>query len=176
MRYEYWDSILIFSCFLKTYLTSHISHLISNEMNAQDFFTEEQKLSIQKAIADAELNTSGEIRVHVDNDCKEDVLDKAANIFHQLGMDATELHNGVLFYLAVKDHKFAILGDKGINDKVPADFWDNIKDIMLSHFKEKDFTKGLCTGISMAGDKLKTHFPLQHNDTNELSNDMSFGN
>ncbi len=144
-------------------------------MNAKKFFTEEQKSAIQKSIADAELNTSGEIRVHVDNDCKDDVLDKAANIFHQLGMDATELHNGVLFYLAVKDQKFAILGDKGINEKVPSDFWDNIKDIMLVHFKEKEFTIGLCKGIEMAGEKLKVHFPLQPNDANELSNDMSFG-
>lgn len=144
-------------------------------MSAKKFFTEEQKLAIQKAIADAELNTSGEIRVHIDDKCKEDVLDKAANIFHQLKMDATELHNGVLFYLAVKDQKFAILGDKGINEKVPADFWDHIKITMLTHFKKNEFTEGLSKGINMAGEKLKTHFPLQHNDTNELSNDMSFG-
>jgi uncharacterized membrane protein len=144
-------------------------------MKAKDFFTEQQRLEIQHSIAAAELNTSGEIRVHVDNDCKEDVLDKAANIFHELGMDATELHNGVLFYVAVKDHKFAILGDKGINEKVPADFWDHIKDTMLAEFKEKRFTEGLCKGIHMAGEKLKVHFPLQHNDSNELSNDMSFG-
>lgn len=145
-------------------------------MKAENFFSEEQKLAIQKSIAHAELNTSGEIRVHVDNDCKEDVLDKAANIFHQLGMDATELSNGVLFYLAVKDKKFAILGDKGINEKVPADFWDTIKNTMQEHFKNAEFTVGLCKGIEMAGEKLKTHFPLQHNDINELSNDVSFGN
>lgn len=144
-------------------------------MNAKKFFTEEQRLAIQQAIAAAELNTSGEIRVHIDNDCKEDVLDKAANTFFTLKMDATQLRNGVLFYLAVKDKKFAILGDKGINEKAPADFWDNIKEAMLSHFKQNDFTTGLCKGISMAGEKLKNHFPLQKNDTNELSNEMSFG-
>lgn len=144
-------------------------------MSIKNFFTEEQKHTIQKAIADAELNTSGEIRVHIDEKCKEDVLDKAANMFHQLKMDATELHNGVLFYLAVKDHKFAILGDKGINEKVPPDFWDHIKITMLEHFKQHEFTEGLSKGINMAGEKLKIHFPLQHNDTNELNNDMSFG-
>lgn len=145
-------------------------------MKAEKFFSEEQKLAIQKSIANAELNTSGEIRVHIDNDCKESVLDKAANVFHFLGMDATELSNGVLFYLAVKDQKFAILGDKGINEKVPADFWDSIKNTMQEHFKKGEFTVGLCKGIEMAGEKLKAHFPLQHNDTNELSNDVSFGN
>ncbi|MES2285586.1 MAG: TPM domain-containing protein [Bacteroidota bacterium] len=144
-------------------------------MSAKNFFNEDQKHAIQKAIADAELNTSGEIRVHIDDVCKEDVLDKAANIFHSLKMDATALRNGVLFYLAVKDHKFAILGDKGINEKVPSDFWDHIKLTMLEHFKKQEFTEGLSKGINMAGEKLKTHFPLHHNDTNELSNDMSFG-
>jgi uncharacterized membrane protein len=143
-------------------------------MNAKDFFTETQKKEIQQAIVDAERNTSGEIRLHVDNDCKIEVLDQAANVFHQLKMDATALRNGILFYLAINDRKFAILGDKGINEKVPADFWDNIKDMMLSHFKKEEFTQGLSKGIEMAGEKLKAYFPYQDNDTNELSNEVSF--
>ncbi len=145
-------------------------------MSAKNFFTSDQQTSIQKAIATAELNTSGEIRVHIDDKCKGEVLDGAANMFHQLKMDKTELRNGVLFYLAVSDHKFAILGDKGINEKVPADFWDHIKEVMLADFKQQQFTEGLCKGIEMAGEKLKIHFPLQSNDTNELTNDVSFGN
>lgn len=144
-------------------------------MSAKNFFSSEQQAAIKQSIANAELNTSGEIRVHIDDKCKGDVLDCAANMFHELKMDATELRNGVLFYLAVSDHKFAILGDKGINEKVPADFWDHIKDVMLAHFKKQEFTEGLCKGIEMAGEKLKAHFPLQHNDTNELHNDVSFG-
>lgn len=143
-------------------------------MNPKNFFTEQQKQAIQKSIAQAELNTSGEIRVHVDNHCKEEVLDKAADTFFRLKMDATELRNGVLFYVAVKDHKFAILGDKGINEKVPADFWDAIKKVMLEYFKKNEFAQGLCKGIEMAGEKLKHYFPLQANDTNELSNEISF--
>ncbi len=144
-------------------------------MSAKKFFSDDQKNAVQKAIADAELNTSGEIRVHVDDVCKEDVLDKAANVFHHLKMNETELRNGVLFYLAVNDHKFAILGDKGIHEKVPSDFWDHIKITMQSHFKKHEFTEGLSKGIEMAGKKLKEHFPIQDNDTNELSNEMSFG-
>ena len=144
-------------------------------MSAKKFFTTEQQKSIQDAIANAELNTSGEIRVHIDDNCKGDVLDCAANMFHQLKMNKTELRNGVLFYLAVTDKKFAILGDKGINEKVPADFWDTIKEVMFENFKQQKFTEGLCKGIEMAGEKLKTNFPLQSNDTNELTNDVSFG-
>jgi uncharacterized membrane protein len=143
-------------------------------MDAKDFFTEEQKLQIQQSIAGAEFNTSGEIRVHIDNACKIDVLDQAANVFRQLKMDATALRNGILFYLAIKDQKFAILGDKGINEKVPADFWDQIKETMVSYFKQQQFTEGLSKGIEMAGEKLKAYFPLQDDDTNELSNEVSF--
>ena len=95
-------------------------------MSARNFFTSEQQKSIQQSIANAELNTSGEIRVHIDDKCKGDVLDAAANMFHKMKIDKTELRNGVLFYLAVSDHKFAILGDKGINEKVPENFWANI--------------------------------------------------
>ncbi|MCX6296591.1 MAG: TPM domain-containing protein [Bacteroidetes bacterium] len=144
-------------------------------MSAKKFFTAEQQKSIQDAIANAELNTSGEIRVHIDDDCKEEVLDKAAKVFHKLKMNKTELRNGVLFYLAVNDRKFAILGDKGINEKVTADFWDSIKSLMFDHFKQQQFTEGLCSGIELAGEKLKIHFPLQSNDTNELDNEVSFG-
>jgi uncharacterized membrane protein len=143
-------------------------------MDAKDFFTDEQKQRIQQSIAGAEFNTSGEIRVHIDNACKGAVLDQAANVFGRLKMDATVLRNGILFYLAIKDQKFAILGDKGINEKVPADFWDNIKDTMVSYFKQQQFTEGLSKGIEMAGEKLKMYFPLQDNDTNELSNEVSF--
>jgi len=145
-------------------------------MNAKNFFTQDQKLAITKAITQSELQTSGEIRVHIDSNCEVNVLDSATVIFRKLKMHKTELRNGVLFYLAVTDKKFAILGDKGINEKVPENFWDNIKELMLDHFKKQQFTEGLCKGIEMAGEKLKTHFPLQSNDTNELTNEISIGN
>jgi uncharacterized membrane protein len=145
-------------------------------MNAKNFFTQDQKLAITKAITQSELQTSGEIRLHIDSNCEVNVLDSATVIFRKLKMHKTELRNGVLFYLAVTDKKFAILGDKGINEKVPENFWDNIKELMLDHFKKQQFTEGLCKGIEMAGEKLKTHFPLQSNDTNELTNEISIGN
>ena len=145
-------------------------------MNAKNFFTKDQKLAIIKAITQSELQTSGEIRLHIDSNCEVNVLDSATLIFRKLKMHKTELRNGVLFYLAVTDKKFAILGDKGINEKVPENFWDNIKELMLDHFKKQQFTEGLCKGIEMAGEKLKTHFPLQSNDTNEITNEISIGN
>ena len=100
----------------------------------------------------------------------------ATKVFEKLGMHNTELRNGVLFYLAVEDKKFAILGDKGINEAVPSDFWNIVKNLMIEEFKKEEFTVGLCQGIELAGDKLKNHFPYQKEDKNELSNDISFEN
>lgn len=140
-----------------------------------NFFTEDQKKQIVEAIKIAEKNTSGEIRVHIEKKCKEDVLDHAAFIFDELEMQKTELRNGVLIYLAVEDRKLAILGDAGINMKVPKGFWDDTKDVMVSHFKEGKFTEGLCKGIINAGEQLKEHYPYQKDDVNELSDEISFG-
>jgi uncharacterized membrane protein len=144
-------------------------------MQPSQFFSREEKERITAAIGEAELNTSGEIRVHIERRCKEDVLDHAAYLFEKLGMHKTEQRNGVLFYLAVDDHKFAILGDAGINTVTPDDFWDTIKEKMLSEFQENRFCDGLVKGIQLAGEQLQGHFPYQDGDVNELSDDISFG-
>ena len=143
--------------------------------SAKKLFSTSDKDQIVEAIRQAELNTSGEIRVHIENSCKGDVLDQAAYMFSKLNMTQTELRNGVLFYLAVENRKFAILGDAGINAKVPADFWDEIKDRVLKDFLEGNFASGLAAGIKMAGEQLKQHFPHQSDDVNELSDEISFG-
>lgn len=144
-------------------------------MSVQKYFTEENKLQITNAIRVAETNTSGEIRVHIESRCKGDVLDQAAYVFEKLEIHKTELRNGVLFYLAVDDHKFAILGDAGINQKVPEDFWESIKEEMLVKFKEGLYSDGLAEGIVKAGEQLKEHFSYQKDDVNELSDEISFG-
>ncbi|MGM0621612.1 MAG: TPM domain-containing protein [Bacteroidota bacterium] len=144
-------------------------------MSVRKYFSEKDKLQIKNAIRAAELNTSGEIRVHIEKHCREDVLDRAAYIFKKLEMHKTELRNGVLFYLAVDDHKFAILGDAGINRNVPDNFWEEIKKKMAEKFKEGLFAEGLSQGIKMAGEQLKSHFPYQEDDVNELSDEISYG-
>ena len=143
---------------------------------SKDLFTPEQKQQIVAAIHEAEKNTSGEIRVHIDKKCKEDVLDRAAFLFDLLNMQKTAERNGVLIYIATEDRQLAILGDAGINQKVPLNFWDSTKDLMISHFKQGNFTEGLSKGILLAGEQLQQHFPFQKDDKNELSDDISFGN
>lgn len=144
-------------------------------MAIKTIFSREDQALIEASIKEAERNTSGEIRLHVENRCKIEVLDQAAFLFEKLEMHKTEQRNGVLFYLAVKDRKFAILGDAGINAKVPDHFWEDIKLKMADHFKNEEFVSGLSEGIKMAGEQLKKYFPYQKNDVNELSDTISFG-
>lgn len=142
---------------------------------AQEFFTKEQQSEIVEAIKAAEKNTSGEVQVHIEKKCKGDAMKRALEVFKALKMHKTAEKNGVLFYLAFQDHKFAILGDEGIDKVVPAHFWDEIKNQMQMLFKEGKFTEGLCKGIGMAGHELKVHFPYLDTDKNELSDEISFG-
>jgi uncharacterized membrane protein len=143
-------------------------------MKASTFFTKEQQAQILASVKEAEKETSGEIRVHIESSVKADVLDRAAWLFRKLNMDKTAERNGVLFYLAVKDRKFAIIGDAGINAKVPAGFWDYISEFLSKNFKEGKFTEGLSQGIIMAGHQLKSHFPYKEDDVNELPDEISF--
>lgn len=143
--------------------------------NINNFFTKEQKLEIEKSIKTAELNTSGEIRVHIESKCEGSELDRAAFWFAELKMHKTEKRNGVLIYMAVDDRKFAIIGDIGINAAVEENFWDSTKDLMLDFFKEEKYAQGLSVGIIQAGLQLKKHFPYQTDDVNELADEISFG-
>jgi len=142
---------------------------------ARDFFSPQEQEEIKDAIMSAELDTSGEIRVHIENSCSGDVMDRAAFLFKQLGMHKTALRNGVLIYLAVKNRRFAIIGDQGINAVVPENFWDNIKSDMLACFRKNQFTEGLVKAIVNSGEHLKKHFPRAKSDSNELSDEISFG-
>jgi len=143
-------------------------------MKASSFFTDDQQAQILSAVKEAEKATSGEVRVHIETSFTGDVLDRAAWVFKKLDMHKTEERNGVLFYLAVENKQFAIIGDAGINSKVPAGFWDEISSILMKNFREGRFTEGLAEGIIMAGRQLKAHFPHQSDDKNELSDDISF--
>lgn len=142
--------------------------------SARTFFTSDEKDDIKMAIQNAELNTSGEIRVHIENTCEGDVMDRASYVFGKLKMHQTKLRNGVLIYLAVRNRKFAIIGDSGINTVVGNDFWDKAKQAMLLNFRENQFAAGLIDAITMAGEQLKKNFPYQTDDVNELPDDISF--
>jgi len=141
----------------------------------EDFLTTADEQEIVLAIAMAEKNTSGEIRVHIENHSETPPIARAQEVFNFLEMFKTEARNGVLFYVGVADKKFAIIGDIGIDDVVEDDFWDCTKDIVIANFKNKKHKEGLVAGITRAGERLKEFFPYASDDTNELSNEISKG-
>lgn len=139
----------------------------------EDFLTQQEEDEVVAAIRKAELKTSGEIRVHLERECKGDIWKRAMEVFHLLKMDNTKQDNGVLIYVAIDDHKFIIYGDKGINAVVPQDFWETTKDAIAAQFRQGNFKQGLIDGILRAGRELREHFPWDEGDVNELSDEIS---
>ncbi len=140
--------------------------------------TSEEQEKVVHAVSLAENMTSGEIRVVVENIVGEGktAFEKATKFFEELNMHKTVLRNGVLIYLAVADHQFAIIGDDGIHKRVGDDFWETTKEVMVGYFREADYANGLVAGIKMAGEQLHNYFPRQEDDINELPNEIHFGN
>ncbi|MDA0178449.1 TPM domain-containing protein [Mesoflavibacter profundi] len=143
--------------------------------DVEAFLTTIEEQEIVEAIRIAEKNTSGEIRVHLENTCNTPIELRALEVFSLLKMNNTKQRNGVLIYVAVLDHKFCIYGDLGINKVVPNNFWDDTKNTIQNHFKKGHFKQGLVDGILQAGQELKVHFPSQSDNPNQLSNTISKG-
>ncbi|MDP2526428.1 TPM domain-containing protein [Maribacter dokdonensis] len=141
----------------------------------EDFLTAKEEQDIVNAILEAEKNTSGEIRVHIEAHTDKDHYERAKEVFHLLKMDNTKQENGVLIYVAVHDKKFVICGDKGIDNVIPKDFWQTTRNSIQKHFEKGAFKEGLVAGVLKAGEELRSHFPWQSDDTNELSNEISKG-
>jgi uncharacterized membrane protein len=139
--------------------------------------TPEQDAALVAAIRQAEVTTSGEIRVHLENTCPTpEPLDRAAQVFAELNMHKTAARNGVLFYLAWESRQFAVIGDAAINAAVPDDFWETTKETVLAQFRHGNYVAGLERGITMVGEQLKRYFPYNATtDQNELDDAISFG-
>lgn len=153
--------------------------LIFNEIiinKKLSMLTDKEQEQIKNAIAWAEKATSGEVRVCIEDKCEIDAYDRAIACFADLDMHQTKLRNGILVYIALDDHKFAIIGDEGINKLVSDTFWDSTKNLMLEKFKVGDLVDGISVGIIEAGKQLKKYYPYQTSDINELSDDIVFLN
>ncbi|WP_353779330.1 TPM domain-containing protein [Winogradskyella sp. 3972H.M.0a.05] len=147
-----------------------------SQRSIEDFLTASQEQQIIDTIRNAERQTSGEIRVHLEHNTHDKTIEeRTLEVFQILKMHNTEQHNAVLIYVAVEDKQFAIYGDKGINEVVSDDFWDSTKSLMTSHFKKDDYANGLIAAIQEAGKQLKAFFPWRFGDRDELSNEISKG-
>lgn len=146
---------------------------MTTTLTAADFLTAEERRQVAQAIGEAERATSGEIRVHLEDHIEEDVLDHAAFIFEELGMHRTRERNGVLIYVSVADRKVAVIGDKGINEVVPAGFWNDVVAVLKLHFVAGRRADGFCEAVHLVAAKLRERFPRRADDTNELTNEVS---
>lgn len=142
---------------------------------AQDLLSEAERERVLQAIHKAEELTSGEVRVHLDDTITDSVLDHAAFVFEELGMFRTRDRNGVLIYVSIADRRAAVIGDAGINARVPEGFWDEVLALLREDFSNGQFADGLCQAVAQVGEKLQTLFPYRRDDRNELPNDISFG-
>lgn len=139
------------------------------------FFTPEQEERLINAIAQAEGHTSGEIRIHLEEDCQDDIIEEAWRVFFKLGMNQTQSRAGVLIFLAPQRREFAIIGDEGITKQVTSHFWEEERDLMQSFFRKGEFVEGLCQAVVQVGEKLQAFFPRHDEDENELSDEISYG-
>ena len=138
-------------------------------------FTPDEEARIVEAIRQAELKTSGEIRVHLEKRLEKSALEDAKDIFQRLHMHKTQDRNGVLILIAPIERTFAIIGDKGIDARVPEDFWAAERDLMARFFRDGKHCEGLVLAIQQIGQRLQAYFPVSENDKNELSNQISYG-
>ena len=150
---------------------------IFKQKKAPTFFTAEEQEKIVQAVQQAERQTSGEVRVYVESKCRfVDAIDRAAEIFFQLQMDKTDLHNGVLVYVAVDDHQVAVYADDGIHAKAGTAYWHTTVATMLQHFRQEHIADGICSAVLKIGEALQHYFPYDATtDKNELPDDIVFG-
>lgn len=140
----------------------------------EKFFQPSEENQIIAAIQAAENRTSGELRVHIDYKSKGEVMAKAWKVFQRLGMEKTAARNGVLILIAPDQKQFVIIGDEGINQAVPDDFWAEERNLMQSFFKKGAFCEGVCLVIEQVGKKLQEFFPRLSDDVNELPDEISY--
>lgn len=143
----------------------------------KQYFSYNEQQAILEAIRQAEQKTSGEIRIYMEDRCRYvDPLDRAAEIFWGLKMDMTKDRNGVLVYVAMRDHQFAVLADQGIHEKVGQEFWYREVELMKQHFRQSHPVEAIINVIRDVGTALQTHFPYdRETDKNELPDDIVFG-
>ena len=139
------------------------------------FLSKDDDIKIVASIQEAEGNTSGEIRVHFQKKLKGELMEEALATFFRLKMNETREKNGVLFFFVPNQKLFAIIADKGINDKVPDNFWEEMKTILSTEIKAGNKVEGICKAIRMTGEKLKEFFPYDTLfDINELPDEISY--
>jgi uncharacterized membrane protein len=139
-----------------------------------DYMNDDDLLRITKAVRKVESTTEGEICVSIKEkksfpDRNKSIQHLAEKEFFRQKVNKTKFGTGVLIYMILQERQFYILADKGINEKVPANTWETIKDSMQDFFKMGEFSKGIKYAVEQVGEILSNHFPIKPGDKNELS-------
>jgi uncharacterized membrane protein len=137
------------------------------------FLSDADLEAVAAAIASAEAATSAEIRVHLDASCPGDAMARAVDVFERLGMQRTAERHGVLIYVSIEDHKLAVIGDRGVHDRVGQAYWEQLVEAVLGHFRQARARDGLDHAVREVGAALRRHFPRRPDDVNELSDQVS---
>ena len=138
-------------------------------------FTEDDLAAVTSAVVEAERHTSAEIRVHLDHSCEGNALEQAIKVFERLGMHRTDERNGVLLYISLTDRKLAVIGDKGIHERVGEAYWHALVAAVRERMRQRQTRDGLVHALAEVGRELGRHFPRHPHDKNQLSNDVSVG-
>jgi uncharacterized membrane protein len=141
----------------------------------RSFMSEADLHAVTTAVEEAERMTSAEIRVHLDHRCPGDAMAQAVTVFERLGMHRTEERHGVLIYVVVGDRKLAVIGDKGIHERVGDAYWQGLVASVIAHMREQRPRDGLLHAVRGVGEILRTHFPRRPDDRNELTDEVSIG-
>lgn len=136
-------------------------------------FSDDDLEAITRAVAEAEGHTSAEVRVHLDHSCEGDALQRAIKVFERLGMHRTAARNGVLVYISVTDRKLAVIGDKGIHERVGEAYWQGLVAAVRERLRQQQSRDGLIHAVAEVGRELGRHFPRRPDDKNELPNKVS---
>jgi len=147
---------------------------VVRDNNPALFFSKKETQAIVAAVEAAELKTSGEIRVHLERKAREPFVEHAQEIFEKIGMTTTKDRNGVLIFIGLASRRFVVLGDRGIHERVPEGFWDEIVSRMGADFHDDRFADGIVQAVHRIGEQLQALFPRQRDDVNELPNAISF--
>jgi uncharacterized membrane protein len=147
---------------------------------AQGFLGDADFDAITRAIQSAESRTSAEIRVHLERRVprsllrsRPEVLTRAQHVFRRLGMHRTAERHGVLIYVAVEEHRLAVVGDEGIHARVGPDHWNHVRDLMVEELRAGAPRAAMERAIEEVGRALAAHFPRRPDDRNELSDEVS---
>lgn len=141
----------------------------------REFLSDDDLEAVARAVAEAERHTSAEIRVHLDYACPGDALAQAVKVFERLGMHKTAERHGVLIYVSVTDRKLAVIGDKGIHERVGDAYWRGLVDAVRERMRQRQARAGLTHALAEVGTALGRHFPRRAGDKNELSDEVSLG-